>query len=250
MNTRPSVKDAFTSRLGRRGISQSFKEKAGSMTTSGGSTPTRPKDPPPPPPANKLMRSGSKVIYDIAENDEDNGLVILHTNNGSLRKSSAPSKPPRQRKARSQSFTPSSKNSDRISPDPPRAKSYEDSRLDENGITSLVTVVEANLASDTSLSSSTDEVTKEEEKNHIYEEIPAKQPQRPLPPIPKDSVVSTTSTVVSVSSKLSSLKAQIDEEDVKSIFVGATKYEILHYLEDAKERGVDAIQDEENEDNW
>ena len=122
--------------------------------------------------------------------------------------------------------------------------------MDENGITSLVTVVEANLASDTSLSSSTDEVTKEEEKNHIYEEIPAKQPQRPLPPIPKDSVVSTTSTVVSVSSKLSSLKAQIDEEDVKSIFVGATKYEILHYLEDAKERGVDAIQDEENEDNW
>ena len=46
------------------------------------------------------------------------------------------------------------------------------------------------------------------------------------------------------SSKLSSLKAQIDEEDVKSIFVGATKYEILHYLEDAKERGVDALQDD------
>ena len=46
----------------------------------------------------------------------------------------------------------------------------------------------------------------------------------------------------------SSLKAQIDEEDVKSIFVGATKYEILHYLEDAKERGVDTLQDsEENE---
>ena len=57
-------------------------------------------------------------------------------------------------------------------------------------------------------------------------------------------MVSTTSTVVSVSSKLSSLKAQIDEEDVKSIFVGATKYEILHYLEDAKERGVDALQDD------
>ena len=53
--------------------------------------------------------------------------------------------------------------------------------------------------------------------------------------------VSTTSTVVSVSSKLSSLKAQIDEEDVKSIFVGATKYEILNYLEDAKERGMDNL---------
>ena len=53
--------------------------------------------------------------------------------------------------------------------------------------------------------------------------------------------MSTTSTVVSVSSKLSSLKAQIDEEDVKSIFVGATKYEILNYLEDAKERGVDNL---------
>ena len=47
--------------------------------------------------------------------------------------------------------------------------------------------------------------------------------------------------MVSVSSKLSSLKAQIDEEDVKSIFVGATKYEILNYLEDAKERGMDNL---------
>ena len=111
--------------LGRRGISPSFKEKqAGSLTTTSmTTTPIRPKDPPPPPPAAtsngmKLMRSGSssKVIYDIAENDEDNGLVILHTNNGSLRKTSAPSKPPRQRKTRSQSFTPSSKSSDRLSP--------------------------------------------------------------------------------------------------------------------------------------
>ena len=100
-------------------------------------------------------------------------------------------------------------------------------------------------ASNHSLSS--DEVVKEDKNNHIYEEIPAaatKPSSRPLPPIPKNSVVSTTSTVVSVSSKLSSLKAQIDEEDVKSIFVGATKYEILHYLEDAKERGVDALQDD------
>ena len=47
-----------------------------------------------------------------------------------------------------------------------------------------------------------------------------------------------------MSSKLSSLKAQIDEEDVKSIFVGATKYEILNYLEDAKERGMDNLSTE------
>ena len=51
------------------------------------------------------------------------------------------------------------------------------------------------------------------------------------------------------SSKLSSLKAQIDEEDVKSIFVGATKYEILHYLEDAKERGVDVLQVQDDAEN-
>ena len=83
---------------------------------------------------------------------------------------------------------------------------------------------------------------------HIYEEI-KNAANRPLPPIPPPPTpkVSTTSTIVSVSSKLSSLKAQIDEEDVKSIFVGATKYEILNYLEDAKERGVDNINDPINE---
>ena len=102
MNTRPSVKEAFNaSRLGRRGISQSFKEKAGSsgsLTPVLTSTPTRPKDPPPPPPPsstanmklNRSISSSSKIIYDIAENDEDcsigsnpgiGGLVILHTNN-------------------------------------------------------------------------------------------------------------------------------------------------------------------------
>lgn len=72
--------------------------------------------------------------------------------------SSAPSKPPRQRKARSQSFTPSSsKNSDHLfgrgSPEPPRAKSFEDAGLDENGISSLVTVVGTqNTTSSTSAS--------------------------------------------------------------------------------------------------
>ena len=51
---------------------------------------------------------------------------------------------------------------------------------------------------------------------HIYEEIPENQANkvRPLPPIPEGSVQVTS----------------------KSIFTGATKYEILHYLNDAKQR--------------
>ena len=51
---------------------------------------------------------------------------------------------------------------------------------------------------------------------HIYEEIPENGNKvRPLPPIPEGSAGSVTS---------------------KSIFTGATKYEILHYLNDAKQR--------------
>ena len=51
---------------------------------------------------------------------------------------------------------------------------------------------------------------------HIYEEIPDPGARlRPLPPIPEGSAGSNTS---------------------KSIFTGATKYEILHYLNDAKQR--------------
>lgn len=81
MTNRPSIKEAFQPKagLGRRGISQSFKERVG--------TPSRPKDPPPPPPQSRLMRSVSngKIIYDIAEESlvetsADPGLVILHTN--------------------------------------------------------------------------------------------------------------------------------------------------------------------------
>lgn len=82
MTNRPSIKEAFQpkSALGRRGISQSFKERVG--------TPSRPKDPPPPPPQSRLMRSVSngKIIYDIAEESlvetsaAEPGLVILHTN--------------------------------------------------------------------------------------------------------------------------------------------------------------------------
>ena len=55
---------------------------------------------------------------------------------------------------------------------------------------------------------------------HIYEEIPensAGNKVRPLPPIPEGS---TGTTIVTS----------------KSIFTGATKYEILHYLNDAKQR--------------
>ena len=51
---------------------------------------------------------------------------------------------------------------------------------------------------------------------HIYEEIPdAGNKARPLPPIPEGSAGNVAS---------------------KSIFTGATKYEILHYLNDAKDR--------------
>ncbi len=49
---------------------------------------------------------------------------------------------------------------------------------------------------------------------HIYEEIPENR-KRPLPPIPEGSAGNVSS---------------------KSIFTGATKYEILHYLNDAKQR--------------
>lgn len=101
--------------------------------------------------------------------------------------------------------------------------------------------VDVKSSSDSSLNN------EDKDNQHIYEEI-KNAANRPLPPIPPPTPkVSTTSTIVSVSSKLSSLKAQIDEEDVKSIFVGATKYEILNYLEDAKERGVDNINDPINE---
>ena len=58
---------------------------------------------------------------------------------------------------------------------------------------------------------------------HIYEEIPEriKEEQRPLPPIPEGA-------------------ANADQKGSKpsrvSIFEGASKYEILHYLKDAKDR--------------
>lgn len=65
--------------------------------------------------------------------------------------------------------------------------------------------------------------------DHIYEEIPDKSDlgqnlQRPLPPIPEQSSVSNGKN-----------SAQ-DRRLGGSIFEGASKYEILHYLRDAKDR--------------
>ena len=91
---------------------------------------------------------------------------------------------------------------------------------------------------------------------HIYEEIPENEIMknsssviRPLPPIPihptsqqeillkeKKLSSSSTATIKTVTSEMDS------EAQVKSIFEGATKYDILHYLEDAKERGLTDVE--------
>ena len=82
---------------------------------------------------------------------------------------------------------------------------------------------------------------------HIYEEIQDKEAvsgsqKRPLPPLPaeKQSSPSRTSPILSDQSS-----------PVKSIFEGASKYDILNYLEDARERGLtdcDLDLDEEEEE--
>eukprot|EP00095_Tigriopus_kingsejongensis_P006708 maker-scaffold25_size650667-snap-gene-4.14 protein:Tk06708 transcript:maker-scaffold25_size650667-snap-gene-4.14-mRNA-1 annotation:"myosin-m heavy chain-like" len=66
--------------------------------------------------------------------------------------------------------------------------------------------------------------------DHIYEEIPERseslQPlQRPLPPIPELSSLTAAKT-----------SAEDKKNPGGSIFEGASKYEILHYLRDAKDR--------------
>ena len=95
---------------------------------------------------------------------------------------------------------------------------------------------------------------------HIYEEIPENENNmksssaiRPLPPLPihnqssqqqqettslkeKKLSSSSTTTIKTVTSEINS------EAQVKSIFEGATKYDILHYLEDAKERGLTDVE--------
>ena len=56
---------------------------------------------------------------------------------------------------------------------------------------------------------------------HIYEEIPeCRHRVRPLPPIPEGGLGEAPTAAVTS----------------KSIFTGATKYEILHYLQDARQR--------------
>ena len=58
---------------------------------------------------------------------------------------------------------------------------------------------------------------------HIYEEIPeCRHRVRPLPPIPEGGLGEASTAVTAATSK--------------SIFTGATKYEILHYLQDARQR--------------
>ena len=83
---------------------------------------------------------------------------------------------------------------------------------------------------DTSQDSIYEDATKSKSptySEHIYEEIPERMlsnnEDRPLPPIPEISKVETSTVATS--------------ENVRSsIFEGASKYEILHYLKDAKNR--------------
>ena len=96
---------------------------------------------------------------------------------------------------------------------------------------------------------------------HIYEEIPESETNRklsssairPLPPLPIHPVKATTPSVDATlkekklsSSSTTTIKTVTSEMDseaqIKSIFEGATKYDILHYLEDAKERGLTDVE--------
>ena len=142
--------------------------------------------------------SNGKLIYDIAESDEhslnhENGLVILHTNNGG-RRTSAPHKPPRSK--RSQSFTPASKSTEHLSTNS-RAKSYEPNTSKEDiHVSSLIVVgttpLKSSSASSLLSSNSTSEAKtpeKSQSQDHIYEEIQSSErkdshSKRPLPPIP------------------------------------------------------------------
>lgn len=281
MISRPSLKEAFgglsnngtSTRLGRRGISQSFKEKV--------ACPSRPKDPPPPPPglnkgsskvavSKKRSSSTDKVIYDIAEQEEAESaqtsmVRILHTNSssaiccnttGSLKR--VPSKPPRTKKERSQSFNPKSKSLSNSSLDESNKSNGSDQNLitivphegpEEERLTfkDIRKILSSPSISSNSSGASVNKPPPAPSTDHIYEEIPSEKDKarknsgtvatRPLPPLPKDQQHNNNNN-----SKLVSLTSHVstndDEDPVKSIFVGATKYEILHYLEDAKERGV------------
>ena len=399
--TRPSLKDALHSfsgpaangaKLGRIGVSQSFRERI--------APPMRPTDPPPPPPPllglasdgdpgsssyslakkffsfnkteirriNRFLgigeselrdRGESRVsvvpvpvsqneshIYDIAENDElttDNAVTVVDNSrfyttsalgtqsgaqpgaqlkkNVSLRlrpksnefsATSDPVKPPRGRRERSKSFTPSnplvktSLFNRSLSHIP---KSASNSSLngkagainsdvskkititgDTNGeandtkrtfsSSDLVTIfpdeerrsfkdirkILSSPSISSSCSSSTNQIyrpksqlsnsssvinnsikeeqivvlpvsakAKEAFVEHIYEEIQDKdvvdnpQCKRPLPPLPSEKQPSPSRSSPIISDPSS---------PVKSIFEGASKYDILNYLEDARERGL------------
>ena len=70
----------------------------------------------------------------------------------------------------------------------------------------------------------------EDLSEHIYEEIPeCRHRVRPLPPIPEGTLT------------------EISTGSSKSIFTGATKYEILHYLQDARQRIEGQIGDYDEE---
>ena len=396
--TRPSLKDALQTfsgpgasgaRLGRIGVSQSFRERV--------APPMRPTDPPPPPPPllamagdggsssyslakkffsfnkteirriNRFLGIGESElrdrvenrvsavpvsqseshIYDIAENDElasDNAAVTVVDNsrfytasalgtqsgaqpgaqlkkNVSLRlrpksnefsATSDPVKPPRARRERSKSFTPSNPlvktslfnrslshipksasnsslngktgaiNSDvskkititgdtngeandtkrtfsssdlvTIFPDEER-RSFKDIRkiLSSPSISSSCSsssnqiyrpksqlsnsssVINNSIKEEQIVVLSVSAKAKEAFVEHIYEEIQDKdvvdnpQCKRPLPPLPSEKQPSPSRSSPIISDPSS---------PVKSIFEGASKYDILNYLEDARERGL------------
>ena len=258
MMSRPALNEAFSrssAKLGRRGISQSFKDKIVS--------PVRPTEPPPPPPDSKpshtrkfiqfgapetrrivMKRSSStpasaKCIYDIAEHEE------VPKNFHSLQRVK------QRKKERSHSFTPKSHLFSRL------AKSISSSSLEEEeskkalSSSDLVTILPStedqrltfkdirkilSSPSISSNSSSAASIAKDEAKSseHIYEEIPDRKQSRPLPPLPVESKKKTSGA--------STITITSEDNAVKSIFEGATKYDILHYLEDAKERGLTDVE--------
>ncbi len=81
-----------------------------------------------------------------------------------------------------------------------------------------------------------------ESSEHIYEEIPATSDprKRPLPPLP----VEHTPTALVKQNAVNEMEPP--PSSPKSIFEGATKYDILHYLEDAKERGFTDDDDDDD----
>ena len=97
---------------------------------------------------------------------------------------------------------------------------------------------------------------------HIYEEILEKDiacnetttqsNKRPLPPLPPETKTPSSPSSSSPSPTSPIVTTASAGSPVKSIFEGATKYDILHYLEDARERGLtdcDLDECDENDDD-